>query len=870
MTHRVFDLFFHPGEVTEIRVLGIGGKNAAWAGWCKSSTGAGYFDDAEALESAAKKLDSAEPLGVYFTVNPINPDLIARASRRIKADPKSTANDQDVVCLRWLLIDLDPKRPAGISSNDDELQAAQDLAKEIVQFLEGEMGFARAIRAMSGNGYHMCYRIPDLPNSAENVDLLRECLLALGAKFFNDRVDVDEKVFNPARIWKMYGTTGRKGDNTPSRQHRRSYVFNDVPETLADIPVTSIDLLKKLAAMAPKADKPPETGAGQGVGKGKKSSTPGSKGAKKTGKARKFDQSKESDLGPLDVAMYLSHYGREVIGTKTTRNGGTQYLLAECIFDPSHKREASIVANDRPPYLTYQCFHNSCKGHTWKDARAAISGNDGLAPFCAGYDPNWQPPGTKDPGPLATPPPPLVIPPPETIPMEADPADPPLPPPAEIDPDMFFKSGKRGPVFVPAYMANYFARYFGPIVHTDGIFWRYAGGVWVRMPKTKIFSAGTLALNEKAQPQWVENAIKNLAGTVNQEEAEWPDSSKMINCANGMIDIDRLAQDDLDNALLPHQASYGSRCQVPCTFNKDADCDRFVKFLFEIFPDDLKNGCCKQELIRQFFGYCLLNDCRFQKAMFLLGTGANGKSTLLNVLEAAVGRQNTSSLSLSALSIRFQTQFLQDKMVNLASETNTRDPLSTEIFKAVVAGDPVASERKYGDPFTFRPYAKWLIAMNDIPVIPDKAYGLTRRLLIIDFKRRFSEEEQDESLTEKLLDELDGIFLWMLHGLALLLRNKRFVLDGVVKEESKQFFAQLNPMLIWAEEKLTFDSDRAVLTKAVYEGYKTWCEECGYRKMGRNNFFNQILMHFPNVRKAPFGQGRRSHFIGMGMLLDDD
>jgi hypothetical protein len=56
-------------------------------------------------------------------------------------------------------------------------------------------------------------------------------------------------VFNPARIWKLYGTWARKGDDTKSRPHRLSRIFPDAPEKFEDVPVTPFAVLEKLAGM---------------------------------------------------------------------------------------------------------------------------------------------------------------------------------------------------------------------------------------------------------------------------------------------------------------------------------------------------------------------------------------------------------------------------------------------------------------------------------------------------------------------------------------------------------------------------------------------------------------------------------------------
>ena len=225
-TSDVYNLFFKPGEVTEIRAFGLAKSNKAWEGWA-GGTGIvyGYFDNAEDFGKAADGLEAAKAPGVYFTLNPVNPALLARSANRLQAAKAKSAStsDKDIACIRWLPIDLDPVRPAGISSTDAELKAAEGVANKIYKWLES-LGWVKPIVAVSGNGVHLVYRLPDNENLDDGSGNVRNALHVLSDKFGTKKVDVDCSVFNPARIWKLYGTTARKGDHTEKRPHRVSFV----------------------------------------------------------------------------------------------------------------------------------------------------------------------------------------------------------------------------------------------------------------------------------------------------------------------------------------------------------------------------------------------------------------------------------------------------------------------------------------------------------------------------------------------------------------------------------------------------------------------------------------------------------------------
>jgi len=344
---RLYELAFMPGEVVEIRALGLFGKNSAWHGFARGQV-SGYFDNQETFARAAASLEKTElAAGIYYTLNPVKPALLARAANRLKAADLTTS-DKDISRIRWFPIDIDPARPAGISADMDELQAALTCRDLVCDFLSSR-GWPEPIKAMSGNGAHALYKLDDLDPTEINRDYIKHGLQALSSIFSNSRVNVDEKVFNPARIWKLYGTKGRKGDDTTARPWRISKM-DPPPDPLN---ITGLSLLIELAKMKIQSELEPSAA----------SSKPDTK----------------DDLGPMDIGLYLNRYGIEY-NLKTSATA-RMYRLTACLFDANHtKNEASIIQSDSG-LITYQCFHDSCKKRTWHDARALISGEANLAEF---------------------------------------------------------------------------------------------------------------------------------------------------------------------------------------------------------------------------------------------------------------------------------------------------------------------------------------------------------------------------------------------------------------------------------------------------------------------------------------------------------
>ena len=170
----------------------------------------------------------ADAKGTYVSLNPLRSDCSFKS-----------AGDKHVARRRWLFIDIDPTRPADISSSHSEKENARLLMTEIVTYL-AECGWPEPIFADSGNGYHALYRI-DLPS--DDGGLVKRCLSALAKRFNSDNATVDKAVFNAARIVRLYGSTARKGAATAERPHRVSAIVA-IPATINVVPV---ELLQQLA-----------------------------------------------------------------------------------------------------------------------------------------------------------------------------------------------------------------------------------------------------------------------------------------------------------------------------------------------------------------------------------------------------------------------------------------------------------------------------------------------------------------------------------------------------------------------------------------------------------------------------------------------
>src|SRR5712691_8008999 len=131
------ETLLEPDAVVELRVLET-----------RRGVVSGYFADPQALEDAAATW-SGRGTGVYVTLNPVTPDLLARAANRMKPYARQTTSERDILHLRRLLIDFDPVRRSGISSTDEEHRAALVRTVQVAQWLRAR-GWAEPLIDDSG------------------------------------------------------------------------------------------------------------------------------------------------------------------------------------------------------------------------------------------------------------------------------------------------------------------------------------------------------------------------------------------------------------------------------------------------------------------------------------------------------------------------------------------------------------------------------------------------------------------------------------------------------------------------------------------------------------------------------------------------
>lgn len=319
-----WELFVRENVFTEVRILG-------------RYQYSGYFSNVENLINAIKPYASMDDEQVYFVLNKIDSACYGRTqSEKIVKSPKITTNDNDIVRRSFVFVDFDPVRKSGTNASNEEFELAHKKAQDVFRFLR-DRGFSEPIICRSGNGMHLTYKV-DFPNDEQTTETLKKFYEYLASVYTDDKVDIDTKVFNLARLCKLYGTMAKKGANLQDRPWRMSEIIY-VPK---DICLTSIEKFQEIAELLPKEEPKQRLQSNVGWNRGER----------------------------FDLEGWLNSYSIEY--RKKADGSSVKYEIKECPWKDQHSSNnpySSALFQDADGKITYSCAHSHCKDKQWKDFR---------------------------------------------------------------------------------------------------------------------------------------------------------------------------------------------------------------------------------------------------------------------------------------------------------------------------------------------------------------------------------------------------------------------------------------------------------------------------------------------------------------------
>jgi len=430
-----------------------------------------------------------------------------------------------------------------------------------------------------------------------------------------------------------------------------------------------------------------------------------------------------------------------------------------------------------------------------------------------------------------------------TAPIQAS-APPSAPPAPDVSPDIlkFFEYGvNKRFSFKPRLLAEHIIADYKLLSDPDtGILYRWNGIFWEIFDEDHIKAVAIRCLGNEAQKSRVEDAIYQVtklstipADRKVNDRAEW------ICLQNGMLNF-------MTFEIIPHASEFYCTHALPVTFDPESKkrCERWEKYLETNIqtPEPIAQA-------QEFAGYCIVRHTRFEKCLFLLGPGRDGKSTFMKVLKEIVGDENCAAVSFPDLENEFHRSSLYNKLLNISTEIGGQ-AIESPYFKAITSGDPINAAYKHRDAFTFSPYCKLIFAGNMLPRVKDNSDAYFQRVLPIQFKRQFLEgdPDRDPELLEKFKEELSEIFYWALCGLKRLTEQKRFTDCRETRDLLMGYRRSNNPILCYVEDQCILGDGQSADKGELYGDYRSYCGLNGYMPVNRENFFRELYAAVHNLR----------------------
>lgn len=315
-------------------------------------------------------------------------------------------------------------------------------------------------------------------------------------------------------------------------------------------------------------------------------------------------------------------------------------------------------------------------------------------------------------------------------------------------------------------------------------------------------------------------------------------------CSNGTFGIYPFSPDD----RLLYQLSFD--------YDPNAKADKFMRFLDDVIPE--KEA---KMVVAEYIGYIFAKHLRWEKCLVLLGSGANGKSVLLDIITALLGEKNVCHYSLSRLceANGYYRAELDKFLLNACSEIGIKNS-DHEMVKQLFSCDPVGARSPYGKPITVSGYCRLLFSANCISNKDlEHTHGYFRKYMYLLFNATIPEWKKNPNLAREIIEEeLSGVFNWALEGLERILQEGRrgFTYSAHIDREGKNIERNSNSVALFVDEYNYQSSSKGHTdAKTLYDKYKGYCDENRYGAVSKQEFLRRLeeQLHFQVKRKATNG-----------------
>lgn len=329
----------------------------------------------------------------------------------------------------------------------------------------------------------------------------------------------------------------------------------------------------------------------------------------------------------------------------------------------------------------------------------------------------------------------------------------------------------------------------------------------------------------------------------------------LLNVANGTIDLRA-------GKLREHDAKDMLTRLAPVAHDENAKCPRWEKFMDEITGGDKDLA----EYMRSMVGYFLTGDTKESAFFILHGGGSNGKSVFLNVVQRLLGDYAATAdfgtfLDGKGGNVRNDLARLNGVRFTLSSETGIGKRLDEVVMKQITGGDRIAARFLFKEYVEFVPQFKLALATNHLPAIVGTDNGIWRRVRVIPFEVKFSEEQQDKSLMDQLIEELPGILNWAIEG-CLAWQKKGLITPKKVESAVSDYHKDADTVHGFISSECVMDPRSSVGASELYNAYDSWTQNQGVFTLSKPLFGKRL-----GEKGILAGKNAKNYVVRLGLRM---
>lgn len=317
----------------------------------------------------------------------------------------------------------------------------------------------------------------------------------------------------------------------------------------------------------------------------------------------------------------------------------------------------------------------------------------------------------------------------------------------------------------------------------------------------------------------------------------------LINLQNGTLFITSNGVKLLDS----HPCDYLTY-QLPFSYDSRRKNKAFLNFLNEVLPDKDTQKTLQQS-IASLFIHCL----KIEKVPFLYGTGANGKSTIFEVLKGLLDSSLICQYSLESLvdSKGYERSELQGKLINYGSDINMKK-INHGIFKQLASGEPIQVRPIYKQPFIMERYAKMIFNINKIDDADiEQTIGFFRRMIFIPFQMRIPPNRQNKNLHNEILQDKAGVLNWIIEGIEEVIIQQDIFISRECELFLDRFIQESNLATRFVNEHEVTNTKETTTFQKMYNKFREFCKNEGEKPLTKISFNRELKkLHFRSTRHS--------------------